>query len=72
MFKLLWIVIVLAPSGPTALSVPESAIFQDRPTCESYGDTMTPRMRDWMRGRLGMDWDGPVHVGYRCDAGDAI
>lgn len=72
MFKLLWIVVVMAASGPTALTVPESAKFESRDACETFGKRMTPRMQDWMRGRLGMDWDGLVHVGFRCDAGEPI
>lgn len=67
MFKLLWTVATLTAQGPQIGNVPETNTFKTEAACSDFGTTMTPRMADWMRGRLNAEWDHPVAVHFECE-----
>ena len=67
MLKLVWIVATITAQGPVQTNVPETARFSDAAQCKAFGEHMTPRMADWVRGALRADWNHPVQVTFRCE-----
>lgn len=66
--KLVWAVAFMLQGQQTVVPVSENAKFKDVATCEIFGAAMTPRMEDWVRGRLQADWDYPVAIKFQCSA----
>ena len=67
MFKLLWIVGTLTAQGPQVGNVPENTTFPTEAACIAFGEAMTPRLADWIRGRINADWSHPVAVHFKCE-----
>lgn len=65
-FKLLWIVAFVAQGAHNIVPVNEDTKFKDQATCEIFGAAMSPRMEDWVRGRLSADWDFNVAIKFSC------
>ena len=67
-YVLLWVVLVLNPQtgAPHVAPVPESTTFTSEASCKEFGTKMESRLADWVRGRIGADWDFPVGVRYEC------
>lgn len=68
MFTLQWVAVFLTMHGPNVVPIEERITFKTKAECEAFGEKTKPRVADWMRGRLGMDWDFEVGVGYTCQA----
>jgi hypothetical protein len=67
MIKLVWTAAALTINGPVAGEIPETPTFKDRATCVAFGERMTPRLQDYVRGLLKADWDLEVRVVFRCE-----
>lgn len=67
MLKIIFVIATLGPHGPVQGGMNDKARFKTETECRTFGDHMTPRVADWVRGRLGADWDHPVEVQYRCE-----
>jgi len=65
-YVLVWAVVTIGPQGPVGGDIPETTKFQSEAACNEFGRDMTPRLQDWVRGRLTADWDHPVRVDFRC------
>jgi hypothetical protein len=70
MIKIIFMVAFVGSQGPMQGDMKEKAQFATEAECKTFGDHMTPRVADWVRGRLGADWDFPVAVQYKCDSGE--
>ena len=68
MIKLVWTAAALTINGPIAGEIPETTKFKTRAECAAFGETMTPRLQDYVRGLLKADWDLDVKVIFRCEA----
>ena len=69
MIKLVWFVVIATADGPVAGKVPEYVTFPNKEQCQSFGEEMTPRMKDYIRGVVKGEWDQPVEVAFQCGAG---
>lgn len=65
-FVLIWTVAAMTAQGPAAIASKEKQAFADRPACETFARNHAPRMADWTRGLLHLDWSDPVQVTHRC------
>lgn len=63
---LMWFAIVPTPDGPFGFKTPEATAFASEAACVAFGERMTPRMQDWVRGLARADWDRDVRVAFRC------
>lgn len=68
MIKLIWVAAILTAQGPMMGEVPESTTFKDRVECQAFGEKMTPRLQDYVRGLAKADWHDDVQVAFRCEA----
>ena len=66
MVKILFGFMTLTGQGAVLHAVKERPLFQTEQECVAYGETMTPKVENWIRGRLGADWDHPVVVTFQC------
>jgi hypothetical protein len=66
-YKLTWAAATIGPQGPVSGSIPEFTTFKSENDCIAFGNTMAPRVRDWVRGRMNADWDHPVGVQFVCE-----
>lgn len=66
MFKIIFLVVYLLPTGPQVSEVIERPRFETMEACRAYGIAMKPRVEDWVRGRLDKDWDYPVKAVFEC------
>lgn len=67
MLKIIFTIVTLTQQGPVMTDVQEKSRFKDQPACAAFGETMSPRMQDWVRGVIRADWDHPVSVAFRCE-----
>ena len=67
MFKILFAVAFIGPQGPAFGSVEEDKTFKTHDECMAFGALMTPRVADWVRGRIELEWDVPVSVHFACE-----
>lgn len=67
MFKLIWIAATITANGPVTGNIPETTKFKDKAECVSFGERMTPRLQDWVRGTIGADWDHGVGIRFSCE-----
>lgn len=67
-YALIWAVLTIGPQGPVGGNIPENIKFDTQAACEEFGQKMTLRMQDWVRGVLKADWDHPVRVEFKCEA----
>jgi hypothetical protein len=65
--KLIWQFGVMTEQGPLVADRPESSVFSSDSACKAFGEAMTSRVQDWVRGLVQMDWDHAVAVKYRCE-----
>lgn len=66
-FTLKWGATVYAPNGPMSGLIPETTKFPTEKDCQLFGEHMTERLKDWVRGRINGDWGLKVDVTFRCD-----
>lgn len=66
-YRMTWTAGVNTPRGPAVGDIQETTKFKSEGDCKIFGEAMTPRLRDWVRGRFAMDWHAPVAVKFRCD-----
>ncbi|MBI3129406.1 MAG: hypothetical protein HYZ11_17485 [Candidatus Tectomicrobia bacterium] len=69
MIALTWFVITMTAAGVYNGPIPETTQFNTLAECQSFGQRMTPRLQDWVRGMLRADWDHKVQVRFECRAG---
>ena len=67
MFKIIFAVAFLSQSGAQYGHVAEPTKFQTNEECMTFGREMTPRVADWVRGRIEAEWDVPVSVHFACE-----
>lgn len=67
-FALLWIAAVVTMSGVIPVQISETTKFKSRAECEAFGKEMSPRVQDYARGALKLDWSVNVVVAFRCEA----
>lgn len=65
-FILVWIVVTVTAGGPVTGPIPEMTKFKSETECTEFGKGMAPRVADFTRGMLRLDWTVPVHVTFRC------
>lgn len=65
-YTLLWAIAVVMSNGSGILQAKEKRLFDTQAACEEYAKEFSPRMADWTRGVLKLDWDAQVRVAYRC------
>ncbi len=68
MIKLAWVFIIMSAQGPVAGHLPETASFKDGAACHAFGEKMTLRTADYVRGLLHLDWNVRVNVSFKCAA----
>jgi hypothetical protein len=66
-WRLVWFAITPTPQGPLAFKTPEPTPFGSEADCAAYGERMTARMQDWVRGLVRAEWDHDVRVAFACD-----
>ena len=66
-YKLTWVVGTITAQGPVTGEAPEAQRFKTEAECLEFARVMTPRMEDWVRGRVNGDWGHPVGVRFRCE-----
>lgn len=67
MFKLIWVAVTMTAQGPIMGQIPETTKFKTEAECIAFAQTMTPRLADWVRGRINADWDREVSIRFRCE-----
>lgn len=70
MIKIIWTVAFLTTQGPATQDIaepPEHVNFPNAAECKVWGVKMSPRMEDWIRGRLQLGWEAPVRAVFRCE-----
>lgn len=67
MFKITFIVFLMAMDRPVTATIPEKTEFQTLEACGEFGDRMKPRVADWVRGRINSDWDVQIKVDFKCN-----
>jgi hypothetical protein len=67
MLKAIFMIATIGPAGPLHGEVNDTSRFKTEAECVTFGDHMTPRYADWVRGRLNADLGHPVAVKYRCE-----
>ena len=68
MLKIIFAIALLGPQGPMFGNLEDNTKFQTQEECMAFGEKMTPRVADWVRGRVGvLDWDMPISVHYACE-----
>lgn len=70
--KLVWMVETTNERGHIRAEVPETQPFASSAACQAFGEEMTPRMQDWVRGRLGAEWNHTVQIAFRCHGGQEM
>jgi hypothetical protein len=66
-WRLVWFAITPTPQGPLAFKTPEPTPFGSKADCAAFGERMTARMQDWVRGLVRAEWDHDVRVAFACD-----
>lgn len=67
MIKLVWLAIIMTSQGPAGGEIPESTTFKTREECQAFGEAMTPRLEDYVRGLTRQDWSNEVRVRFKCE-----
>jgi hypothetical protein len=70
--KLIWFVVSTNEQGPVRAAINERQRFKTSSDCQDFGTEYTPRMQDWVRGVLAAEWDHPVQIAFKCDAGQPM
>jgi len=65
---LTWLVMTIGQQGPIATDIKDPTPFTSKEECEKFGEEMSPRMGDWVRGAIRAPWSHPVEVVFNCDA----
>lgn len=69
MIKIIWFVAVMLADGQPMFSViTEATTFDDRAACAVFGKDMAPRVADYARGAMSLNWDEKVEVAFECKA----
>jgi hypothetical protein len=67
-FGVLWTVLFMAADKPGSIIATDTTEFTAAEECAAWGEMMTPRMADYVRGALKLDWDDLVRVSFKCSA----
>lgn len=68
-WKIAFLFFTIAQQGPIQGTIPEKQTFKSEAECKAWGETMAPRVQDWIRGRVSADWDQDVLVKFNCQLG---
>lgn len=69
MIKIIWFVAALTADGQPLFSIiTETTTFNDPAACAVFGKEMTPRVADYGRGSMSLDWHDKVEVAFECKA----
>lgn len=66
--RLVWASVIQTMRGIHVMRSFERVPFDTAKECQEFGDSHTSRVEDWTRGRLNLDWDVPITVGFECVA----
>jgi hypothetical protein len=67
-FTLLWLVAVMTANGPVTAKIAETTKFKSEAECIEFGRGMLPRVQDYGRGLMKLDWTDKVAAGFTCEA----
>jgi hypothetical protein len=66
-YVLVWVIATFTAQGPVMTELKDPTPPMAEKVCKDFGEQYKSRMEDWVRGRIQVHWDHPVHVEYRCE-----